>query len=72
MTEYYDLILGIIPVSLIGITAALTVVGLSITIAVPIAAIVSVLVIGHAMFVNTPIAGEQRERTATASPPNAD
>ncbi|USZ72788.1 hypothetical protein [Natronosalvus halobius] len=55
MAGYYDLVLGLIPVALLGITAALTVVGVSLTAAVPISATVAIGVIGHAMFVNGPV-----------------
>lgn len=55
MTGYYDLILGLIPLSLIGVTAALSVVGFSVTSAVPLAATVPVALIGHALFVNSPV-----------------
>lgn len=55
MTGYYDLILGLIPLSLIGVTAALSLVGFSITAAVPVAATVPVALIGHALFVNSPV-----------------
>ncbi len=54
MTGYYDIVLGLIPVALVGITAALTVVGLTLTTAVPIAAFVAITLMGHAMFVNAP------------------
>ena len=46
MTSYYDVVLGLIPLSLAGLTAALIAGGLSSTVAVG--------VIGHAMFVNGP------------------
>ena len=55
MAGYYDIVLGLIPVALLGITAALTVVGVSLTAAVPVSAAVAIVVIGHAMFVNAPI-----------------
>ncbi len=55
MTGYYDLILGLIPLSLIGVTAVLSVVGFSITSAVPLAAGIPVALIGHALFVNSPV-----------------
>ncbi|GAB3040727.1 hypothetical protein [Natronobiforma cellulositropha] len=54
MAGYYDVVLGLIPVALLGITAALTVVGVSLTTAVPIGAAVAIGLIGHAMFVNAP------------------
>jgi len=55
MAEYYDVVLGAIPISLIAITGALTVAGLSLTVAVPLGSVVSVGLIGHAMFVNGPV-----------------
>ncbi len=61
MTGYYDIVLGLIPVALLGITASLSLVGLSLTAAVPIGAFVAMGIIGHAMFVNTP-------RTARTKP----
>ncbi|AFK20542.1 hypothetical protein E6P09_12425 [Haloferax mediterranei ATCC 33500] len=54
MTGYYDYILGLIPLALIGITGSLVVVGLQLTMAVPMAAGVAALLTGHALFVNGP------------------
>ncbi|SDQ61693.1 hypothetical protein [Natronobacterium texcoconense] len=71
MTGYYDIVLGLIPVALIGITAALLLVGLSLTSAVPIGAFVAMGIIGHAMFVNTP--ADASDEAQSARPPmNAD
>ncbi|WP_101297911.1 hypothetical protein [Halegenticoccus soli] len=55
MTGYYDYVLGLIPLALLGITTMLSVVGFPLTTAVPVAASVSGLVIGHALFVNGPV-----------------
>lgn len=55
MAGYYDLVLGLIPLALLGITGALTVVGISATAAVPVGAVVAIGLIGHAMFVNAPV-----------------
>ena len=52
--NYYDLILVLIPLALLGLTAVFTAVGFGLTSAVPLAGIVSVGMIGHAMFVKTP------------------
>ncbi|WP_226479066.1 hypothetical protein [Natrinema amylolyticum] len=71
MTGYYDIVLGLIPVALLGITAALTVVGMSVTTAVPLGSLVAMGIIGHAMFVNTP-ADTADEPRSTQSPINAD
>jgi len=56
MTGYYDLVLGLIPLALAGITAVLTgVASLELTTAIPLASIVAVGLIGHAMFVRAPV-----------------
>ncbi|WP_128477973.1 hypothetical protein [Halorussus pelagicus] len=59
MTGYYDFILGLIPLSLIGVTATLSVLGFSLTSAVPLAASIPVALIGHALFVNSPVEDTQ-------------
>ena len=55
MTGYYDYVLGLIPVSVAGISAALLGAGLSLTVAVPLALVFAIGLIGHAMFVNAPV-----------------
>lgn len=55
MPSYYDLILGLIPLALFGVAGALTIAGVQLTVAVPTAALVSVGLIGHALFVNGPV-----------------
>ncbi|THE66547.1 hypothetical protein D8Y22_01755 [Salinadaptatus halalkaliphilus] len=71
MTGYYDIVLGLIPVALLGITAALLLVGLSLTAAIPVGAFVAMAIIGHAMFVNSP--AETNDDTQSPRPPiNAD
>ena len=52
--NYYDLILGLIPLALLGLTALLTTAGVALTTAVSLAGAVSVAMIGHAMFVRAP------------------
>lgn len=53
--NYYDLILALIPLTLLGLTGLLSVGGLSLTTAVPLAGTVSAGMIGHAMFVKGPV-----------------
>ena len=75
MTGYYDLVLGLIPLALVGITGVLTLAGFSITTAVPMAATVSVGLIGHAMFVRSPVDSTPTTTAASTSSsmaPNAD
>lgn len=55
MTGYYDIVLGLIPVSLAGLTALLFAAGMSLSVSIPIASIVTVGLMGHAMFVNAPV-----------------
>jgi len=55
MAGYYDLVLGLIPLALIGITGVLTVGGLGLTTAVPLGSVVAVGLIGHALFVRAPV-----------------
>lgn len=54
MTGYYDVVLGLIPLTLAGISFALVMAGMALTVAVPLAGLVSIGLIGHAMFVRTP------------------
>ena len=69
MAGYYDYVLGIIPLALLGITAVLTIVGFPLTLAVPTGASVAGLVIGHALFVNGPVDTPTVEKKPVQSPP---
>ena len=71
MAGYYDIVLGLIPVALLGVTAALSIVGVSVTSAVPIGALFAIGLIGHAMFVNAPVDSDE-DGTASNYPVNAD
>jgi len=55
MTGYYDIILGLIPLAMAGITGTLMIAGFALTTAIPVASVVAVGLIGHAMFVNAPV-----------------
>lgn len=72
MTGYYDYVLGAIPLTLLGITGLLTAAGVSLTMAVPPAAGIAVLLIGHAMFVNGPVDTVEAPTPPQAHPVNAD
>jgi hypothetical protein len=65
MAGYYDYVLGVIPLALFGITGSLSLFGLALNVAVPLAAGVAVLVIGHAMFLKPPV---PRAVSETATP----
>lgn len=68
MTSYYDLILGLIPLALLGIGGTLTLLGLQLTLAIPVAASIAIGLIGHALFVNDPTAPEQTTVPAPSQP----
>lgn len=70
MTSYYDLVLALIPVVFGGVAAILSIIGLSFTHAVPIAALGAVLLIGHAMFVRSPV--QQISTVDRERPPMGD
>jgi len=54
MTGYYDIVLGLIPLTLAGISGALILAGVAPTVAVPAAALVAVGLVSHAIFVRSP------------------
>ena len=72
MAGYYDYVLGIIPLTLLGLTAVLVVVGMELTTAVPLGAGVSGLVVGHALFVNGPVAPTETVTQPTPTPTPTD
>jgi hypothetical protein len=73
MTGYYDIVLGLIPLTLAGITALLTVLGVALTTAVPVASVFAVGLVGHAMFVRSPVDAPSTQQSAAAdSPVSAD
>lgn len=55
MTGYYDIVLALIPIALLGIGGALLVAGVPQAIAVSLAGTIAVGMIGHAIFVNGPV-----------------
>jgi len=55
MTGYYDVVLGLIPLSLAGLTASLLAAGVSLSVSVPLASVATLGLMGHAMFVNAPV-----------------
>jgi hypothetical protein len=63
MTGYYDIVLGLIPITLLGISGVLVGFGLDLTTAVPLASVVAVGVIGHSLFVNGPVSDATEDTT---------
>ncbi|MFB6298968.1 MAG: hypothetical protein ABEH65_01770 [Halobacteriales archaeon] len=74
MMGYYDLVLGLIPVTLLGLTGAFLIAGVSLISAVSLAALAPMMLIGHAMFVRGPVAesGSMAVEQPTESPSFAD
>ncbi|TKX75814.1 hypothetical protein EXE46_01575 [Halorubrum sp. GN11_10-6_MGM] len=58
MAGYYDYVLGLIPAVLIGVTAFLTHVGLTLTAALPAGAAAAAAIVAHAMFVRAPVTAD--------------
>jgi hypothetical protein len=55
MARYYDLVLGLIPLTFVSIAVVLVAAGLATTTAVTGGSLVSVGLVGHAMVVNGPV-----------------
>ena len=54
MTGYYDALLVLIPVALVGVSAALAAVGAANTTAVTLGGVVAAGLVAHGLFVNEP------------------
>jgi hypothetical protein len=54
MADYYDLVLGAIPLTVASIAGSLLVVGVAAALAVAVASTAAAGLVGHAMFVRTP------------------
>lgn len=82
MSRYYDLILGLIPLALFGVAGTLSVFGLTLNVAFSVAAMIALLLVGHALFVNTPVSAprpatrdateERGNQSSQVGPINAD
>jgi hypothetical protein len=69
MTGYYDVVLGLIPVSLAGLTLLLVAAGMSLSVSIPLASVATLGLMGHAMFVNGPGTGDATAEGAGADAP---
>lgn len=74
MPEYYDYVLVLIPVALVGVTVGLGAVGVDPMAALPVGAAAASAVTGHALFVNCPVdsGSERRSRASSNHSVNAD
>lgn len=55
MMDYYDLVLGLIPLSVVAVAGALFGIGIDLPLAVSTGSLVAAGLIGHAMFVRAPV-----------------
>lgn len=67
MDRYYDLVLALIPTALLGLGGSLFFAGLGFQIAVSIAGLAAVALVGHALFVNGPV-GDAAPTSSDTSP----
>jgi len=54
MVDYYDAVLGLIPVSFLGLGGLLSGAGFPVTTAAPIASLIAAVLVFHALFVRGP------------------
>lgn len=53
--NYYDLVLALIPLSFLTIGGGGILTGMGITTAVPLAGVIAMAIVGHAMFIRAPV-----------------
>ena len=71
MTTYYDVVLGLIPLALVGLGGGLQIVGVSQTTAILFGGIVAVALVGHALFVRGPVSLGRQPTAEYAEPTTA-
>jgi hypothetical protein len=69
MTDYYDYVLALIPGTLLGVAAALSLFGFPLEAALSGGGAMSALVVGHAVFVNGPVDEEPVLDAPARTPP---
>jgi len=69
MVDYYDLVLGVIPLAILGIGGGLQVVGLASTTAIAAGGLVAVVLVLHALFVRAPISRPEPTPEPGRTPP---
>lgn len=71
MPGYYDLVLGAIPSTLVGVSGGLHLAGVELVTAVPLAGLLAVAIMGHAMFINGPTEAIPGDTPPQSSQPGA-
>ena len=67
MAGYYDYILGLIPLTAVSVAGLLALAGVSLSIAIPVGAGLTVPLVGHALFVRAPVSSGQSPAPETAA-----
>lgn len=67
MVVYYDIVLGLIPTTFAALAGVLAATGVELTLAVVIASVAAVLLVGHAMFVRAPVGPQSATGPAGAN-----
>lgn len=71
--DYYDLILGLIPVSIAGAAGMVSLLGLGLSIGITVGALVSLALILHALFVRAPLPASKHDaQNRSRTYPSAD
>lgn len=68
MVEYYDYILGLIPLTIVGVTGLLSLAGIATSLAIFVGGGLTLPLVGHALFVRAPA---QRPAQSTAGTDSA-
>lgn len=69
MASYYDYILGLIPLAMGGVSAALAIAGFSLTTAIVAGSLIAIGLIGHGMFFRTPMDSSAEPAPHTSTRP---
>jgi hypothetical protein len=69
--EYYDVVLGLIPVVFGGVAGGFLALGFGLMVAIPFGGLGAIAVIGHAMFVNGPTDASIQSASAVNASTNA-
>jgi len=72
MVGYYDLVLGLVPLGLGTIAAAMMLLGYEPTVALPTGSVFAIALIGHAMFVRTPTDAAPEGESTRGHAPTGD
>lgn len=72
MIGYYDYVLALIPTALVGVPAALLLLGTPLLLALALGGSAALVVVAHALFVNSPLETSNRDSPRGSRRTNAD